>query len=446
MAGLAEVDPLARLTGVADVLVDPTVGIIHSLREVRVESGGPAFFHYAARAADTGAFVRQRNFRNSGGAAVTRGTAMAKSIGEAVERYCSAIYEVDEMPLASFAAADFEAVGPGEFALYSDAQYDRPGFPWTRFEADTPVRWTPATDLADGRTVHVPAARVFMPYTYYLGTGEAPIDQPISTGMACHCSLAEATLGGICEVVERDAVMIAWQAMLAPPQIRVETLSDANYDLVQRFDRAGCRVTMLDLSIDHGIPVILSCALGRTAGSPALVVAGSASPDPEEAARKSLEELAHTHRYSHFVNAELDRMVPDPPDYESVADQMTHLNFYVDEANLQLADFLLASKQRRDFDEIASIASGDPAEDVRRCVERIRGVGERVLVSELTTPDVGELGLHVVRAIVPGFQPLHMGYPLRALGGRRLWEVPAALGYAGVTKAGGDNPAPHPYP
>jgi ribosomal protein S12 methylthiotransferase accessory factor len=39
-----------------------------------------------------------------------------------------------------------------------------------------------------------------------------------------------------------------------------------------------------------------------------------------------------------------------------------------------------------------------------------------------------------------------MGYGLRSLGGHRLWSVPQALGYPGVTPAGGDNPVPHPYP
>jgi ribosomal protein S12 methylthiotransferase accessory factor len=59
---------------------------------------------------------------------------------------------------------------------------------------------------------------VFMPYYYYHGTEDSPILQPISTGMACHCSPAEAAITAVCEVIERDAFSITWQAMLAPPR------------------------------------------------------------------------------------------------------------------------------------------------------------------------------------------------------------------------------------
>jgi ribosomal protein S12 methylthiotransferase accessory factor len=54
--------------------------------------------------------------------------------------------------------------------------------------------------------------------------------------------------------------------------------------------------------------------------------------------------------------------------------------------------------------------------------------------------------LKVVRAIIPGFHPLFMGHKLRALGGSRLWQVPQSLGYQGINRDTGDNPAPHPYP
>ncbi len=65
---------------------------------------------------------------------------------------------------------------------------------------------------------------------------------------------------------------------------------------------------------------------------------------------------------------------------------------------------------------------------------------------DLTTEDVRPLGLRVTRAVVPGFHPLVLGHRRRALGGRRLWEVPGKLGYPGRSPEQGDNPLPHPYP
>ena len=111
-----------------------------------------------------------------------------------------------------------------------------------------------------------------------------------------------------------------------------------------------------------------------------------------------------------------------------------------------MARFLFESDRRVTFDEIPNLATGDPVADVRVMVERVRSIGERVIVTDLTTSDVAGLGISVVRAVIPGFHPLHIGHRLRALGGARLWQVPQQLGFRGITPVSGDNPAPHPYP
>jgi ribosomal protein S12 methylthiotransferase accessory factor len=438
-------DGLAALADVVDRLVDERVGIVRSVFEVHLQPGSPDFFHVFARASNTGSFTRQENFVNTGGAASDRGRAVAKAVGEAVERYCSAIYDVDELPLFAYRDAPGPAVAPGELALYSPEQYESPGFPWVPFGIDTPVRWTPALDLTTGATTFVPACRVFMPYHYYLGTGDAPIDQPISTGMACHLSHASAAVAAICEVVERDAFTICWQAMLAPPQIRLDTLDDENYDLVQRFERTAGQVTIFDVTLDHGIPTVLSVLRGEPPNAAAYVFAAACAPDPRDAVRKSLEELAHTRRYAQWLTDHGKGVVPASCQHE-VMYQDQHLSFAADHANAAAFDFLYASADRVVLDAMPNLSRADPKDEVAVLVDSVRSVGERVLIADLTTSDIRELGMAVVRAVVPGFHPLHMGYRLRALGGRRLWDVPRRLGYPGVTAESGDNPTPHPYP
>jgi ribosomal protein S12 methylthiotransferase accessory factor len=421
------------------------VGVVRYVQELPREAGAPDFFHFYAMACNTRAFTRQTNFFAAGGAATDREKAAAKALGEAVERYCSAIYDQDELPLVARGKARFACVDPRDFALYGEEQYESPGFPYVRFDEDSPVRWVPATDPLTGETCHVPAAMVYVPYAYYAGSGEAPIVQPISTGLACHVSPAEAAVSGICEVIERDAVMLTWLARLAPPQIRVETLSPANYDLVQRFESAGGAVSLFDLRLDIGVPTVLSVLRSRAASAPALVVAASTSLDPEESVRKSLEELAHTRRYSQRIKTCLPHLVPDPPAHENVMGQIDHLNFWCDQAHLPLVDWLFASKRRLDFEELMDLSRATPREDVQVLCEKVQAAGYRVLLSDLTTADIGGLGLSVLRAVVPGLHPLFLGHPVRALGSRRLWELPQELGFAAVS-ASGPNPLPHPYP
>ena len=437
---------LRRLADILPDAVDSRVGIVREVTELPCDAGAPNFFHFYARACNTVAFTRQVNFYAAGGASSNRGLAVAKAVGEAVERYCGAIYDVEQLPLFSRSDAPFACVDPALFAHYSPGQYDSPGFMYVPFDDNTPVRWVRGFDALTFEPIHVPAAKVYVPYSYYMGSGDSPICQPISTGLACHMSPAEAALSGVCEVIERDAVTLMWQGMISPPQIRVETLSDANYDLVERYEHAGGKVTMFDITTDVGVPTVLSVVRHKSVEQPAIVVAASSSLDPEEAARKSLEELAHTRRYSQQINLKLPRLIVDAPDHENVTGQISHLNFWCDHENAHHAGFLFASKKRMDFDQLPNLATGDARRDLGVITRAVEATGYRVLLVDVTTPDVRELGFAVIRAIVPGYHPLALGFPYRARGGRRLYEVPQKLGHKGITREAGENPIPHPYP
>jgi len=434
-----------RLANIADALVDEHVGIVKYVKEFRRESGMPDFFCYYAKACNTLAFTKNKNFSNTGGASVYRELAVAKAIGEAVERYCSAIYDREELPLTSYHDASFPCVPPEDFALYSVEQYRRPDFPYVPFTHSTPARWTPAKDLSNNETCFLPAAMVYMPYWYDERNGEPPIAQPISSGLACHCSFEEAAISGICEVIERDAFMITWQAALARPFIALDTLSPANQDLVSRFERTGNSIYLFHLAMDHDVPAVLAVARCHAEDGPALCFAASADLDPEDAVRKSLEELAHTRRLAQSLKSSEPSIVVEA-DFEAVSHQDAHLRFYGDQAHSPFANFLFASEKHVAFQDIPSPFKGEPNIDLHILIDQIRSVNHQVLLADLTTSDVGDLGLSVVRAVIPGFHPLQMGYATRALGGKRLWEVPQRLGYPGVTSEGGDNPAPHPYP
>jgi ribosomal protein S12 methylthiotransferase accessory factor len=436
--------PLEALVDTLGCVIDPRVGIIRQVEIVPREAGSPDFFHVAGKACDTGAFTRQTNFGATGGASRDLEIAVAKAAGEAIERYCSAIYDFEELPLFPRSSAPFPCAAPGDFALYSSAQYDHPDFPWVRFTDDTPVRWAQGIDAATREPCYVPAAMVFMPYHYYTDTGERPIAQPISTGLACHMGRARSAISGICEVVERDAFTIVWQAGLGCPQLRVETLSDDNYDLVERFERTGSVVTLLDITTDVGVPTILATLQSEAQPCPALVVAASADLDPEHAVRKSLEELAHTRRYSQQIKTRMPRLEADKLD--DIEDQLDHLNFWCDHANAPRSEFLLRSAARRDFDDLPNLATGNPENDLSTLVERINAVGNRVVLCDLTTPDVADLGCSVTRAVIPGFNPLFMGFLNRVPDSRRLRSVPQTLGLKSAFTDGGDIGLPHPYP
>lgn len=432
-----------RLFGVLDELVDERVGIIRGVSELPNQAGAPAFFHYVAEACDTTAFCAQRNFAESGGVSTDRRIAMAKAIGEAVERYCSALYVQNELPLGSLASTPFSTVEPSAFALFSADQYAQPDRVYVPFTDDTKLRWTEVTDLVSQTRSHLPACMVYMPYHFDRAHGEQAITQPISTGLACHCSWAEAAISAICEVIERDAFTITWQAMVPARPIRRDSLSIENRELVRQFEMTGSSVRLLDLSLDHGVPCVLSILVSDRPSAPALVFAASAAMSPEDAVRKSLEEVAHTHRAAVRLKA-LPTPFSPSTDYSNVTNQETHVRLYTEHRSRPLAEFVFRSEDWIDFQSLPALSCDTPEQGLCRLVSSIASRNHRVFVKDLTTPDVKPLGLSVVRAVIPGFHPLFMGHRNRALGGTRLWTVPQSLGHGGITDQ--DNPAPHPYP
>jgi ribosomal protein S12 methylthiotransferase accessory factor len=434
-----------RLKGIADSLVDDRVGVIKFLGELPRESGAPAFYHFFSQACDTSAFTRQKNFGNAGGASINPEKAMAKAMGEAVERYCAAIFEQKECPLSNADSAPFQCVPPEDFALYSSQQYARTGFPYVPFTNYTPIRWTNAINPLSGEVCYVPASMVYIPYSPQTDLGEQAIIQPISTGLACHRSWEESASSAIAEVIERDAFTITWQAQISHPHISNPSLSLYNQELIRRFERAGYSVTVLNITLDHGIPTILSVLQHTNTEMPAMVFAASAHLNPEMAIQSSLEELAHTRRMATHLKTNRTPLVPTP-NHENISDQSSHVHLYCDQTNFPLTQFIFSSDHTIDFSDIPNISTNNPKQDLLVYLEKIQKIHHQVLLKDITTPDINDLGLKVTRAVIPGFHPLFMGHAMRALGGSRLWEVPQKLGYCGVRPETGDNPLAHPYP
>jgi ribosomal protein S12 methylthiotransferase accessory factor len=438
---------LERLLGAWDELVDPRVGIVQEVTELVADDDDPNFFHYLSKACDTSAFTRLANFANNGGVSTDRYVAVAKAVGEAVERYCSAIFDYRDLVLAPFTELDGRATPPGDYALYLPEQYAQALIPWRPFSEDAPVCWTRGRSLADGDDVYVPAAMTYVPYHYLSSRPDTPITQPISTGLACGAGFAEAALSGLCEAIERDAFTITWQARLARPRIDQSALAPELADLLARYAAVGLRVEVMDITTDIGVPTVLTFAVGERPAAPALTVAAAADPSPVRALVKSLEELAHTRAYQRQVMAYTPNVPVEPEiEHPGVQDQRTHLRFYCEQGRKGLAEFAWSSDEVRRLDELPDLSAPTAEQELAALVARLTACGVEPIACDLTTPDVGGLGLAVVRAVVPGLHPLFMGHRNRARGGRRLYEVPQRLGYAGLRPGEPGNPYPHPFP
>lgn len=412
------------LPSAIDSLVDERIGVISRVIESPYERGEPAFFHFFAETAPCDRWLVRRPFSYGGGTSTSRDIAAAKAIGECIERYCSSIYDLDTMPLSSSLAADFDHVSPEHFVLFSAEQYASRRLPYLQFGETTPARWVPARRITDGSTIHVPAASVYLPY-YGERDDEVPVIPPLSTGLAAGPSFARASCSGLLEVVERDAFCRCWYGRQSPPLIDRTTLTSKIVDMIDRFEACRYNIDLLDITSDLGIPVVLAIARGAHNDGPALSVAASAALNPVVAATKALEELAMTVRYQRDLA--LGR-------YKSVnlAGDL-HLGYWNQQSRRELAAFLWASSERIDMYRHAQVVGVREHDALTWLAARLAHHGYDALVCDITSSDIRATGLVVVRAIVPGLQPLLFGEGMVAHGGTRL-------------QGGQINPHLHPFP
>jgi ribosomal protein S12 methylthiotransferase accessory factor len=248
-------------------------------------------------------------------------------------------------------------------------------------------------------------------------------------------------------VIERDAFTITWQARLSRPRIRPDTLPATAQDCLRRFEVVNLDVKIMDITTDVGCPTILTVALGDSEASPALALAAAADLSAEVAVVKSLEELAHTRKFA----KQLAEYTPPLPveleeEHPKVVDAITHLRFYCPQSAKRFGEFAWGAREERDFRAVVDRQPDGPEEGLKSLVGHLHAAGLEAVACDLTTPDIAALGLSVLRVVVPGMHPLFMGHRNRALGGRRLYEVPRKLGLAGLEPGEADNPYPHPFP
>lgn len=433
-------------------LVSSLTGLIKRLESIKLQADDPQLYHYYAEIGDISRFTGQSCFIEHGGAAFSEDAAGAKAIGEAIERYCGAFYWQDRFIRAPYKDLKQEAVSPEKFILFSDNQYNSTSFPYSPFTKETTVNWVEGFSLVDPRKILVPANFVYVPYRFQ--THEEHISSPISTGLSCGNSPVEALLSSLMEVIERDAFIITWYNRLPQPRLHFDAQEYPliNY-YIEQLTGANIDVHIFDITLDISIPVYMVVLVSRFSGNdvPALVVATKAGLDVEHGVIGCLEEAAHTRIWARMLMREhLDPALLDSEQsmsYSEIVDNRGHVLFYSQPDSVERLNFLLKNEKSVNLRRDETGESGPPLVQLKKATALLADKGFEVIGVDVTTPDIEELGFYVMRVIIPGLHPLHLGYGNRYLGGERLYQIPERLGFTSTPTTEGDvNPLPHPFP
>ena len=136
------------------------------------------------------------------------------AILEGVERYCgikprgkrTVVHE-------SYHHLKNIALNPISVGVHEADQYEKPHFPFKKFNPETPMDWVWGYSFLQERPILVPELLAY----YSVSCGEGFVYET-SNGCALGGSLEEAIFHAIMEVVERDSFLLTWYARLPLPR------------------------------------------------------------------------------------------------------------------------------------------------------------------------------------------------------------------------------------
>ncbi len=258
--------------------------------------------------------------------------------------------------------------------------------------------WVEGAELMEGRRVWVPFELVHTCFTLPLPTGSGAFLMS-SNGLASGNHVLEATSHGLCEVVERDATTL-WHLRDAQARRRTRldlgTVEDpACREMLERYERGGVEVGVWETTTDVGLPAFL-CRIAERAPDPLRplpVTQGmGCHPSRRVALLRALTEAAQS-RLTLISGARDDATLQR---YEGSRDL---------DQTARVLEHLRSEPPVRRFQDVPTFEGDSFDEDVAWELERLRAAGLRqVVVVDLTKR---ELGIPVVRVIIPGLEPLH---------------------------------------
>lgn len=450
-------EPIAPSLARAASLESP-VGLVSRTAELAQAPGEPAFSIWTGFLGDLSAPLRSQTTWNhrvesgnidGAGGAIDADLARHIAIVESLERYSSCSWEAEELIWDTPAGLGDAAIGPERWPACSPTELADPQCGLIPSDPRIPLRWVRGWSLTRGREVFVPAVLVYLKF---------PVRSPserfinmVSTGTTAHSDLREAVLGGLLEVVERDAIALTWLQRLRLPEVVVDP-ADLDPEVAE-YHRVGTSteltVHLRDATTDYGIPILYAVQTSEVDTELAQVVAATCDLDPQRALAKIYRELVS-------LRIALRSHARSPRAKEVTGQDMTVVGGALADAAPSMRhvfDFLLegprparrlADVGRPELRSTRGPSAGSAADPLARVVSALERAGSEAVVVDITTDEARQVGMHVVKALVPEAVPLSFSHHARYLATPRLYDAPRAMGLTAHDEAG-INPVRQPF-
>jgi len=357
------------------------------------------------------------------GTALTEQRARIAALGEAVERYCLAVYDASACRSGTAENTSERVLSPSELTPLSSEQLTQRGE--TPTTSDHRERlWTAGVTLDTGQRILIPAVGVYSPYD------PAPALQSTTTGAATGADYVSATIRAFCECLEREAVAVGYYTNLAFPAVREDTLDQRTHSLLESIRAIGHAV-ILDATLDGPFPVVL--AVIHPPDMPPLLGA-NCHPDPNTAVCGALLEAIQARAFvrSH-AQTDVDGHVTSGQERVAIwRERQNHAPV----------------RQWIEPDDSTELlpAEGSVCEQFETMRSFVKTTDGTTAVVDVTTEPLAARGLRVVKIASTAFVPLPTDERYRPFGRTRLSSLPVAAGYrTHPPESSSFRTVPHPF-
>lgn len=406
-----------KYQGLSDIFSDK-FGIVNAMLE-RYELNKYHLYMYQCLSANTKKLFNISRDISSGGLGVNekRNIAMMSCLAEALERYCMSYIPKDE--IISCKKGDLNAKHVfKDFSTYTDEQYKN--FDCFLNPNHDVIEWTKIYNMENKKEyMYWPASLIYLPFDM-----NKPVAETTSTGMAAGFSIDDCIMSGLMELIERDALMINFMQRLNSPEIDINTIIGSNKKIIDTIKK-DYNIKIYKLYSDFEIPIYLSIIYKEHHKKIHYGIGACCSLDSDYSINKSLKECLFTYFYSLNI-MDVRQNKPD-----KIKTLYEHFLYYQgDNFNKLLFDSKTIKYKKE------KILYQDLLTNLQKC-------GINIYYKELTTEDIKDTGIKVVKVIVPSLIDLNKSHIYPRLGARRFFEVPKKLG---LNYSNQLTTMPHPFP
>jgi ribosomal protein S12 methylthiotransferase accessory factor len=428
-------------------LVQPWGGLYDAVTDSPSETDEPRYTTSVARSGDLGRIWNEKLVKgstrhhyvalNGSGVDLTAAESQIPALAEGLERYCTTMFQEGQFVLATAEELGAEALDLDTIPRCSDMELSDPKCPLARPVKDAPIRWIKGVCLLSGKITFVPAVLVYLHLKPASRAEQICIQ--ITTGCAAHRNYEQALLGGILEVIERDATSITWLQKLPLARIEFSTIPPRLSPYWDRYQEASKHLEyfFFNATTDLGVPTIYGIQRSSIDRRLSTIVCCASALDPVEAIVKVMRDMASTRIYL--------RHARQPPDQWSDFTDLSHGALFMAQADqIHAFDFLTGSSRTMDINHIPAISAPDLGHALRLILDRFRHKRMDVYAVDLTSDEAIRAGMRIVRVVIPGLQPFSFNYRARYLGHKRIYQAPQLMGHTSFTEEE-LNPCPQPF-